>query len=345
MMINNILITGTTNGGIGLESAKELITRFNTIYKTNTLNIYLTIRSKSKQDIALKDIKQHCKITQNSINITFLQLDLSDLDNVGRFADEFNNIDNIQKYGLHALVNNAGIMMIPKYTLSKQNFELHFHVNYLAPWLLTKLLLPSLRIAAVAHHNTPEKPTIYPPRIINVSSDAHIWALKHFQIERDLPPTLSSQSDKYSHEKLYGISKLLQIYHTIALNKHLNRENIIAFSVHPGVIPQTGITRESGWMLRTFSLPALRIYSYFQPETPWAPKTIHEGGLTTVECVLTKEPLFVKEQDSTKFHNFWRDEKPALRVGKRLYDVELAENIWDVTGRLFGSDGTMTSRL
>lgn len=40
------------------------------------------------------------------------------------------------------LVNNAGIMGLPKRTLNSQGFELQMATNYFGPFLLTALLIP-----------------------------------------------------------------------------------------------------------------------------------------------------------------------------------------------------------
>ena len=55
--------------------------------------------------------------------------------------------------------------MIPPFQLTEDGFELQFAVNYLAPFLLTQLLLPKLIESGTTEHYC---------RIVNVSSVAHL---------------------------------------------------------------------------------------------------------------------------------------------------------------------------
>ena len=92
-------------------------------------------------------------------------LDLSSLQSVRDFASSFlASADN--GAGLHVLVNNAGIMQLPKWRGSAEGYELQFAVNYLGGYLLARELLPALRRAAVPGA---------PARVVNVSSSAHYY--------------------------------------------------------------------------------------------------------------------------------------------------------------------------
>lgn len=62
---------------------------------------------------------------------------------------------------IHVLINNAGIMTTP-YRLTADGFEEQLAVNYLGHFLLTHLLLPSLRAGGAADEQR--------SRIVNVSS-------------------------------------------------------------------------------------------------------------------------------------------------------------------------------
>ena len=57
-------------------------------------------------------------------------------------------------------------MFLP-YTLTKDGFESHFAVNYLGHFLLTHLLLPCLKAAAVKTGHT--------ARVVNVSSTSQYY--------------------------------------------------------------------------------------------------------------------------------------------------------------------------
>ncbi|MEI4889691.1 SDR family NAD(P)-dependent oxidoreductase, partial [Klebsiella pneumoniae] len=75
--------------------------------------------------------------------IDVMELDLNSQASIRKFAKEYISS------GLHLniLVNNAGIMA-PPFTLSKDNVEQQFAVNHLGPFLLTNLLLDTMKNTA-----------------------------------------------------------------------------------------------------------------------------------------------------------------------------------------------------
>jgi NAD(P)-dependent dehydrogenase (short-subunit alcohol dehydrogenase family) len=83
------------------------------------------------------------------------KLDLAEFESVREFGEHFR-----QRYGtasLDLLVNNAGIMGLPKRTMNSQGLELQIVTNYFGPFLLTALLFPLMkeeegsRIVSVEH--------------------------------------------------------------------------------------------------------------------------------------------------------------------------------------------------
>lgn len=85
-----------------------------------------------------------------------MQLDLASLDSVKAAAAE---IKTRHPTGIHLLINNAGVMLTPKWR-TVDGFEMQFGVNHLGHFLWTLLLLDSVKMAS-------------PSRIINLSSIAH----------------------------------------------------------------------------------------------------------------------------------------------------------------------------
>src|SRR6266446_1452901 len=133
-----ILITGSTDG-IGRLTALQLAKQ--------QAHVLIHGRNKEKVDRVVKELKE----TTANKNIDGFTADLSSLDEVRRFANEV-----LEKHeSLDVLINNAGAGSADQ-QYSKDGYELRFSVNYLAPFLLTHLLLPALRKAA-------------PSRIVNVS--------------------------------------------------------------------------------------------------------------------------------------------------------------------------------
>ena len=115
---------------------------------------------------------------------------------------------------IEILVNNAGLIM-PARSLTADGFETTFQVNHLAPFLLTALLLPSLRAAA-------------PARIVNVSSRMARYGKIDFG---DL-----NNANRYRPWIAYSRSKLANIMFTYALARRLAGTGVTANAVHPGFV-------------------------------------------------------------------------------------------------------------
>ena len=123
---------------------------------------------------------------------------------------------------LDALVNNAGIgTRVPgdgARMTSADGHELRFAVNYLAPFLLTRLLLPRLEESA-------------PARIVNVSS-AGQQAIEFDDIMLE---------HAYNGVRAYCQSKLAQILFTVDLGESLAGSHVTVNALHPATYMPTKI--------------------------------------------------------------------------------------------------------
>jgi NAD(P)-dependent dehydrogenase (short-subunit alcohol dehydrogenase family) len=127
---------------------------------------------------------------------------------------------------LDVLVNNAGIGFHTDGTtrrLSKDGHELRLAVNYLAPVLLTRELLPLLRRAA-------------PSRIVNIAS------VGQQPIDFDDP----QHERGYTDVAAYCRSKLGLICHTYDLAHELAETGVTVNSLHPALYMPTAMSRRSG---------------------------------------------------------------------------------------------------
>jgi retinol dehydrogenase 12 len=70
----------------------------------------------------------------------FLRLDLDDLTTIKKSAEEFL----AKETRLDVLWNNAGVMIPPQGSKTKQGYELQLGTNNVAPFLFTKFLTPLL---------------------------------------------------------------------------------------------------------------------------------------------------------------------------------------------------------
>ncbi len=126
--------------------------------------------------------------------------------------------------GLDVLVNNAGIGTAGNAReVSADGYELRFAVNYLAGFLLARLLLPDLKKRA-------------PARIVNVASAG--------QQTIDFSDVMLTRG--YSGGRAYRQSKLAQILFTIDVAEELNGRNVTVNALHPATYMDTTMVRASG---------------------------------------------------------------------------------------------------
>lgn len=129
---------------------------------------------------------------------------------------------------IHLLVNNAGIgtgddgRPAPRRT-SADGYELRFAVNYLAGYLLTRLLLPVLVRGA-------------PARIVNVASAG--------QYPLDFDNLMLERA--YSGMRAYAQSKLAQVMMTLDLAAELRDGGVTVNCLHPATYMDTTMVRAAG---------------------------------------------------------------------------------------------------
>ncbi|CAG8744895.1 6430_t:CDS:2, partial [Cetraspora pellucida] len=172
-----VIITGSTDG-VG-KSLARIISSY------NPKRLVLPVRNRKKGEILLEYIKS--SKDGNVECVELWDMDMADLHSVKNFADKF-----IKEVGeLHCLWNNAGVFC-QGLVKTKDNFEQQFQVNHLSHFLLTSLLISTIRDTA-----TPESPC----KIIHTSSNAS----KIGKIEYD---NLNGEKS-CSFMKLYSNSKLM----------------------------------------------------------------------------------------------------------------------------------------
>ena len=160
------------------------------------------------------------RITKQGGEASFLAADLSSLAEVRSLADAVGRDCD----GLEALVNNAGIGTSgTRRELSVDGFELRFAVNYLAGFLLTRLLLPMLASRKSA-------------RIVNVASAG--------QQPIDFSDVMLTRG--YSGARAYCQSKLAQILFTFDLARELAERSVTVNCLHPATYMDTTMVRLSG---------------------------------------------------------------------------------------------------
>lgn len=265
------LVTGATQG-IGRVTARELARAGATVV--------LVARDAARGAQVVSEIKTQ---TGNQ-DVSLLVGDLSSMADVRRIAAEF-----LGKHDrLHILVNNAGAMFSRR-EVTADGFERTFGLNHLSYFLLTNLLLDTLKKSA-------------PARIVNVSSDAHKGARIDFD---DL-----NAEKSFGSWKSYGQSKLANILFTYELARRLKGTGVTANCLHPGVVA-TGFGRNNGGLAGLFfRLGAVLLKT---PEQG-ARTTLHLATSPAVEGITGKYWKDAREARSTR-------ESYDEGVARRLWDL------------------------
>lgn len=193
-----IVVTGA-NSGTGKEATRRLAAA--------GAHVVMAVRSEAKGEAARNDILKEFPRASLEVHV----LDLSSLASVRDFAGL------LLKEGrpINLLLNNAGIMMPPKRTLSVDGFELQFATNFLGHFALTNLLLPLLLEAKS-------------PRVTTVTSSAAIGAKINFD-------DLQGESS-YTPMTAYGQSKLACLLLANRLAEIARKRDwpLLSTGVHPG---------------------------------------------------------------------------------------------------------------
>lgn len=191
------VVTGAT-GGLGYETALALA-------KAGA-EVILTGRDDRKGQSALEKISREVI----GAKISYEHLDLASLASVADFAQRMGI-----RQSLDLLINNAGVMALPRRQTTADGFEIQFGTNYLGHFALTARLMPLLRRSSG-------------PRVVSVSSLAHRTGFIDFG---DL-----QGARVYSPWKAYGQSKLACLIFALELQRRSDAGgwNLTSNTAHPG---------------------------------------------------------------------------------------------------------------
>jgi len=197
-MQGKICIVTGANSGIGKATALGLAQMGATIV--------MVCRNQIKGEEAQNEIKE--KSGNDAVDL--MLADLSSQASIRQLAENFQ-----QHYQqLHVLINNAGGVNLSRRE-TVDGLEMTFAINYLAPFLLTNLLLDKLKASA-------------PARIVNVSSESHqsgYIKMDDLELEKG-----------YRLMRAYGQSKLALVLFTYELARRLQGTGVTANCLHPGFV-------------------------------------------------------------------------------------------------------------
>jgi NAD(P)-dependent dehydrogenase (short-subunit alcohol dehydrogenase family) len=273
-----VLITGATNG-IGKIAATELARM--------GASVGIVARNQAKGQTVLDEIK---RVTGNS-NIELFIADLSSMADVRRLAEEF-----MAEYPrLDVLVNNAGAFY-SEHKFSADKLEMTFALNHMSYFLLTNLLLPSLKSAPNA-------------RVVSVSSTAHLQGKLNFA-------NLQGEQ-KFNGWKAYSDSKLENVLFTFALARRLAGTDVTATCLHPGFVKTAFADGISGLFPMVFSV--LKNLFAITPEA---------GAKTMIYLASSPEVAGVTGK--------YFDKSKAVNSSAASLDQALQEQLWAHSEKIAG---------
>ncbi|UOY92430.1 SDR family NAD(P)-dependent oxidoreductase [Ectobacillus sp. JY-23] len=188
------LVTGGT-GGIGKTTAQALAGLGATVL--------ITGRDKKRGEHAVEEIKY---LTGNK-HVQLLLADLTSQTDIKQLAHHIK-----EHHDLHILVNNAGGIYTERIH-TKDGIEATWALNYMAPFLVTKLLLPLLEKSGTS-------------RIVNVNAASPPWSKLNIQDIED--------TEVYRPLHVYGQSKLANLLFTYELARQLDGTSVTVNAVNPG---------------------------------------------------------------------------------------------------------------
>lgn len=264
-----VLLTGSTSG-IGKAAAFGLASMGATLI--------LPVRNLGKGEKTKSEI--NAKYPNASIHL--FECDLASLQSVKSFAETVKK----QFPALHVLINNAGVWK-NSFTLSNDDIELTFAVNYLAHFYLTLLLVDILKTSA-------------PARIINVASDLHQGNIHFEDIEF---------RKNYNGINAYKQSKLANILFTRILAQKLKNYNIIVNALMPGFIA-TNIFNDLPFVVRWL--------------IPFVAKSPEKGAETVLYLASEPNLIATGEYFKNKTRASSSHESKNMQTAQKLWEVSVS---------------------
>ena len=231
------LVTGASSG-IGRVTARTLALQ--------GWHVFLANRDEAKTRPVLDDI---AAASGGTAKAEFLPLELGDFASVRACAQAFL----ARKLPLHLLVANAGLA--GSLGTTKSGFERTFGVCHMGHFLLTQLLLDTIKASA-------------PARIVVVASTAHYGAKR---IDFD---ALRKRSMSSTGLPEYNVAKLSNVLFAAELARRLKDSGVTAYSLHPGVVA-TDVWRT----VPRFLQPVIKLFMISE----------EKGAATTLHCATSAE--------------------------------------------------------
>ncbi|BDU22403.1 dehydrogenase [Dyella sp. GSA-30] len=285
------IVTGAT-GGLGYETALALAQQ--------GAEVILAARNADKGRDALASIRAAVP----NANLHFARVDLASLASVADFSASLLE----QGRPIDLLVNNAGVMALPKRQETVDGFEMQLGVNYLSHYALTGRLLPLLRKAPA-------------PRVVNLSSLMHRSGkiyLDDLQLQRGYTPT-----------RAYGQSKLAMLMFALELQRRSDAQgwHLLSNAAHPGYARTELIPNGPGTdsFLSRFSMLL----------QPFMSQSAADGAWPTLQAATAPDAKPAGYYGPDGWFEM-RGTSTEAKVSARAKDATVAKRLWELSAQLTG---------
>lgn len=289
------VITGASEGGYGSETAISLA-------NANPKNIILLARTESKVIPVIEEITNR----NPAISVYFVGIDFLDNGSVREAAENIRAITD----KIDVLINNAGIMAVRNYGLSKDGIESQFAANYVGHFLLTNLLIKEILAAGNR------------ASIVNVSS------LGYQLGEVNLDDPNFKEGKTYNPWHAYGQSKTANILFTYGLAKRLEGKGLAVFALQPGVCMNTKLCVNSkvddDLLMEAYKMAIER--NEGKPLPPQETVTLQQGAGRILVPAL--------DQSLQGTSPCFLDENRVVGVRGYATDTENVEKLWSLSEKL-----------
>ena len=324
-----LLITGTTSG-VGLNTLKPLLGYGWEVIAINRSN-------KRAIDIAKKFL------TDSEIkNIYFIEMDLSDLDDVRNGCNEI-----LKKFKkpINSIVCNAAVYKprLRKPERSPQGFENSMAVNHFGHFLLISLLLENI-LSSEKEINLKGKTIKFKPRItilgtvtanylelggkIPIPAPADLGDLSGFK-NGFLSPISMANGKRFKPGKAYKDSKLCNMITVQELSKRYSKERIIINSLYPGCVADTNLFRDTPLLFRL-------LFPIFQRFITKGYVSQRLAGERVAQVASFK--VYAKPAVHWSWGNRQKSGRRAFsqKLSKRIIDSNISKQTYELTRKLVG---------
>jgi len=323
------LITGTTSG-IGLNTLQPLIRSGWEVLAIN--------RSNKKAFDASSKILTH----DDLINMHFVEIDLSDLDDIRKGSLEI-----LEKFkdNLKIVICNAAVYKprIRRPERSVQGFENSMAVNHFGHFLLINLLINAL-LSSPKEINLNGESINFIPRItilgtvtannmelggkIPIPAQADLGDLSGFE-KGFLAPINMANGKRFKPGKAYKDSKLCNMITAQELSKKYSSEKIICNSLYPGCVAKTKLFRDTPWLFRI-------LFPLFQ--------RFITGGYVSERLAGERVAMVATGEDflQSGVHWSWGNRQRhgrkvfSQKLSQRIVDPITSQRTWELSSKLVG---------